>query len=376
MEMVRRLYAVLRPGPRPIDSRNRRWGQSRSRAIVFALLLSLTVSAIGNTGAVLAIDSLVLVDTACSSEAIDACLYRPEQTYEVGVLPTYTVVDETRGGRQVGLRIRYPIDAPGPLPVVVFSHGGGPKPPGVFGNEEWGVALARAGYAVVHLNHSLNATDRAWACAQVAAGDSCDGETALRVLRPGDAKAAIHALLTFDEEFPRLAGKLDLDRIAVAGHSFGSYTAMTVAGTTVDFGPPTGVVSFADPTPVSFLALSSSGPGHFGFTDESWQEVDRPLMLVSGAGDRTAGEQPADRRAAFDHLPPGDKALVWIDDRAATHDTFNLANPDQPEMVAWVEAAGLAWFDATLRDRRAAWDWLASEALATASNGVASIVVK
>jgi hypothetical protein len=317
-----------------------------------------------------------VIRAACSAQAGDECLYRPEQTYDARVLPDQTIVDETRGGREVGVRIRLPIGAPEPMPVIVFSHGGGPKPPGNFGNQEWGAALAGAGYVVVHLSHSLNDADRDWACGQLAAGDPCDVVTALTMLRPGDASAAIRELLDAGTTVPALAGKLDLDRIAVAGHSFGSYTALTLAGTTVDPGPASETMSFADPVPVSFLALSPSGPGHFGFTEDSFLAVDRPVMMMSGRGDRTSGEQPVDRHTAFDLLPPGDKMLVWIDDPASSHDTFNLANPAEPEMVAWVASAGVAWFDATLRDDADAWAWLASQDLATASGGSATITTK
>jgi hypothetical protein len=242
---------------------------------------------------------------------------------------------------------------------------------GVFGNQEWGEALAGAGYVVVHLNHTLTPTDQVWACAHLAAGDPCDIETALTILRPGDASVAIRAILDVDSTFPDLAGRVDLERIAVAGHSFGSYTATSIAGATIVPGPGSDVMSFADSAPVAFLALSPSGPGHFGFTEDSFTAIDRPMMVMSGTGDRTPGEQPRDRLRAYELLPPGDKALVWIDDPGSSHDTFNLANPEQPDMMAWIASAGLAWLDATLRDRPEAWSWLASGNLAIASGGIA-----
>lgn len=303
-------------------------------------------------------------------------LYQPAHAYEVKVLPAQTITDDTRGGRQVGLLIRMPVGAPEPMPVIIFSHGGGPKPPGQFGNEEWGQALASAGYVVVHLNHTLNETDMKWACGQLAAGDPCDGQTALTILRPSDARAAIHALLNVDKLAPKLAGKIDLTRIAVAGHSFGSYTALTLAGATIVPGPNSDTLSFTDPTPVCFLALSPSGPGHFGFTEDSFGGIDRPMMIASGTGDLTAGEQPKDRHRAFELLPPGDKLLLWIDDKGSTHDTFDLKNPDQPEMMAWVQSAGIAWFDAMLRGDKNAQAWLASDGLTTASGGIASLTAK
>jgi hypothetical protein len=114
---------------------------------------------------------------------------------------------------------------------------------------------------------------------------------------------------------------------------------MTVAGARVDLGPALADASFSDPTPDVFLALSPQGPDRLGFTPDSWRDLDRPVMTVTGAGDVTPAERAEDRRIPFERMPPGDKSAVWLADSAATHATFNLSNPAEPELESWVAAA-------------------------------------
>lgn len=300
-------------------------------------------------------------------------LYEPAESFETAFFDGYVVQDPTRV-RAIPVRFRYPRGLNAAAPVVVFSHGGGPRPAGQFGNDEWGEALAGAGYLVVHLNHTLGEGEADLVCESVGAEEQCDGETAMTILRPGDASAVIAGLADLVAEHPRLARYFDLDRIGMAGHSAGAYTTMALAGAIADVGA--GPVDYSDPTPKTFLALSPQGPGRHGFTEDSWDGIERPVMIVSGAGDVTDGEDALSRRVPFELMPPGDKTLVWLDDRAASHDTFGLENEEQPEMVAWVRAAGLAWLDATLRDRDEAREWLASGALQAISDGVVEIEMK
>jgi predicted dienelactone hydrolase len=301
------------------------------------------------------------------------CVYEPARTYDVGVLDGFTVVDAARD-REVDVRVRYPIGRDDPAPVVVFSHGGGPRPRGTFGNDAWGETLASAGYVVVHLNHSLDRADFVRACSAIGLlGRGCSIVAATQWLRPGDAAVVLGSLDQIVGAFPELDGRVDTATVAMAGHSFGAYTTMTVAGARVDLGPQLPDASFADPTPAAFLALSPQGPGRLGFTADSWRDLDRPVMTVSGAGDDTPAEQAEERRIPFERMPPGDKFAVWLSDPAATHATFNLSNPGEPELESWVAAAALAFLDAQLTGDPVAEAWLSGEILQRASRGVAEV---
>jgi predicted dienelactone hydrolase len=285
--------------------------------------------------------------------------------------------DPTRGNRALSVQLRIPSDAPGARPVIVFSHGGGPRSACSFGNAQWGEALASAGYAVIHIAHSINAIDRAMACGAVGV-PNCSEVTAMRYLRPGDVSAVISQIPAIATRFG-LPERIDAGRLGVAGHSFGAYTVMTAVGATVDLGMLKGK-SFADSRIVSAMALSPQGPGRFGFydnggDDHSWAAISLPVLTQTGLGDGDpiTGEAGPDRRVPFEKMPAPDKMEAFLNEPRATHDTFNLNSDAPAEFHDWIRATGIAWFDATLQQRDTARAWLASDALVQVSNGLVEV---
>ncbi|MGB3614753.1 MAG: alpha/beta hydrolase, partial [Elainellaceae cyanobacterium] len=117
---------------------------------------------------------------------------------------------------------------PGKTPVIVFSHG-------LSSNPEYFSALARHmtshGYVVAMPQHP--GSDAAYRD-QLLKGLSSDVfEVAEFVNRPQDISAVIDELERRNgSEFD---GRLDLEHVGVGGHSFGGYTALAVAGATIDF---------------------------------------------------------------------------------------------------------------------------------------------
>ena len=104
-----------------------------------------------------------------------------------------------------------------PKPVVLFSHGYG----GTAGMMGWfGVALARAGYVVIAVDHPGN-----------------NGEDKITV--PGatlfwDRVQDLRAALDAAKADPAIGPHLDLDRLGVAGFSAGGFTSLVAAGAKVD----------------------------------------------------------------------------------------------------------------------------------------------
>lgn len=285
--------------------------------------------------------------------------------------------DPTRRNRRLSVQVRVPSDAPGARPVVVFSHGGGPRSVCSFGNAEWGEALATAGYAVIHIAHSLDAADQETACAAIGE-PNCAETTAMLYLRPGDVSAVISQIPTLVSALG-LSGRLDTSRLAVAGHSFGAYTAMTAVGARVDLGTLRSH-SFADARIASALALSPQGVGRFGFydrggSDHSWASLSLPVLVQTGLGDDDplTGEPRPDRRDPFVKMPAPDKMEAFINDNRASHNTFNLTSNAPTSFHDWIRATGIAWSDATLQNRDAARAWLASDALVQVSGGVEQV---
>ena len=171
----------------------------------------------------------VTIPSAHRSVRAEAALYPVPATYAVATAEPLTLVDHARDDREVPVLVRYPSDASGPVPVVVWSHGGGPRPADAFANRPWGELLAAAGYAVVHIVHVADAGDVAWACERVGA-TPCTVRAAQQYLRPGDAVAVLDRLAEIVAARPELAGRLDLERVVMAGHSNGGFTTLAVAG--------------------------------------------------------------------------------------------------------------------------------------------------
>jgi predicted dienelactone hydrolase len=138
----------------------------------------------------------------------------------------------------------------------VFSHGlGGSRD----GYEYLGRQWASNGYVSVHLQH-LGSDSAVWQAA--GAGSVMENmrkaATNLANLtnRPLDVSFAIDELERLNREDSLLKNRLDLQRVGVAGHSFGAYTALAVAGETFP-APLGGKVSFADRRVKAAIAMSA-----------------------------------------------------------------------------------------------------------------------
>ncbi len=295
-------------------------------------------------------------------------------------------------GRTIPIRARWSqeaLDAGGMLPVVVWVHGGDADVNGRLGSREWSETLARAGYVVVHpsiVPRDATARNALWAefGLQPDQAVACAFNPVF-VDRPRDTSAVIDALTSLPAQFPALAGRLDLARVAVAGHSFGAFTSRAVAGARLDLcpsgtGAPVGWpfrdVRFTDPRPIAFLALSPQGPGRLAFFEDSFGVLDRPEFMATGRGDVTPAETPADRLRSFQLIAPRGKYLLYIDDDRATHATFNLNEPTAPQFDPWLQSHVLAFLGAEVRGDPVSATFQFDGAIGAVSGGVATVVWK
>jgi poly(3-hydroxybutyrate) depolymerase len=335
----------------------------------------------------------------CNAAPGPDCLYFPSASYGFTTSERTTTYTDIAGDlRGIKFLIRQPTGAPAPMPAVVWSHGGayGKLSPAT-SMVEWSETTARAGYLTVSIAHTPRDEDsRRHLCGVVGITDrrTCKHFKYLNLDRPYDIRAVLdemHRLANGD-----LRGQIDMERVAVGGHSAGAGGAQTVAGARRIFvGPP---VEISDPRPVAFLAFSPQQPGSEGFFDtrfgklrHSWTAVQRPVLTATGDGDSTCdpglepgsciGDTPFGRRLGFQRMPAGNKYHLYLHDADAFHTLFELNEAKCPrlnvdpqrcaEVVRWLTSTGLAFLDAHVRHVPAALQWLQSTRIEQASGGVA-----
>jgi dienelactone hydrolase len=165
-------------------------------------------------------------------------------------------VDEARQ-RPVPARIFVPAQVPGPelRPLIVFSHGlGGSRLSYMQLGRHW----ASQGFISVHLQHA--GSDRAiWTASGLGILSSLKSAAST-----DNAIARVHDVTFMIDQIrrePSLASRIDFERIAVAGHSFGANTALLAAG--AQFRVDGKLVSFGDPRIKAAIILSPpSLPGN------------------------------------------------------------------------------------------------------------------
>jgi predicted dienelactone hydrolase len=170
-------------------------------------------------------------------------------------LDGYTVrATYASGPRDIPILVRHPAGTSGPLPLVLWSHGGDKSTDGKYSNVDWAAALVGAGYIMVSMTHLPRTDAQVDALAAEFGVDGTAANAAARqqfeanVDRPRDAIAVLNDLVNIEAAFPALRGRIDYERIGVGGHSRGAYTVRTVSGARVDLAPNLPAYSFIDST--------------------------------------------------------------------------------------------------------------------------------
>jgi dienelactone hydrolase len=236
-----------------------------------------------------------------------------------------TVPCEAEG--PVTVRLRLPERGSWPAPVVVFCHG-------LRGDENeyggLGDFLAGRGYAVLHPRFA----------------DARPDGTRAMLFDPGhwDSRVRrVHAVLDALRDDERLRA----DRVVLAGHSFGAYTAQSVLGT------DNGREKATHPAVAAGVLLSPQGSGDRGLAPESWDDVRGPLLVVTATGDLGPhGEGLGWRREPYDRAPSGWKHLAVL--RGGDHFLDGIHTGEANPIAELVAA-----FADRVHGDRAAGQWLA-----------------
>lgn len=264
-------------------------------------------------------------------------------------------VQHPNGQRTLPLRLLLPA-TPDPCPVVLFSHGLGGS---CEGNDHFAHWAAR-GYAVVYLQHpgsdvtlwqGVPRVQAALAMRRAANAENFQ----LRVTDVAVVLDALHAWQATPGH--ALAGRLDLARIGMSGHSFGALTTQAVAGQRY------AGLTLADPRIRAAIAFSPSPPRR-GDAGPAFATVTVPWLLMTGTHDEAfiSGITTADRLRVFPALPPG-AAYELVLDRAE-HSAFTDRalpgdrQPRNPNHHRAIQALSTAFWDAYLRADDQAQAWL------------------
>jgi len=283
-----------------------------------------------------------------------------------GSLPVATVEyewhDDSRD-RDVPVKVYYPTTGGQPLPVIIFSHGlGGSRE----GYEYLGRHWASHGYVSVHPTHIGSDTSvlmqgsRPLESMRKAAADLHNATD-----RPKDVSFVIDRLTAMNKSDAKFKGRLALDKIGVAGHSFGGYTALATAGQSfVGLGGRS--QSLGDPRIKAVIAMSAPAKRRDDATmDQTYGSIKAPCFHMTGTRDDSPiGETRAeDRRIPFDHMFGGDNFLLIFTD--GDHMVFSgrqrrFEGGDKDERFHELILQGsTAFWDAYLKGDADARKWLA-----------------
>jgi predicted dienelactone hydrolase len=268
-----------------------------------------------------------------------------------------TVHDAARN-RDIPIRVYLPTNTV-PQPVVLFSHGlGGTREGSVFLGEHW----SARGYVAVFLQHP-GSDDSVWkgepreqrmrAMKQAASLDNF-------LLRVHDVPAVLNQLEIWNTaKTNQLAGRLDLKKVGMSGHSFGAVTTEAVSGESL----PVDGQTFTDPRIRTAIAFSPSSP-KTGSAEKAFGSVKIPWLLMTGTRDigPIGDTDVASRLAVYPALHGAPKYEVVLHN--AEHSVFTdralpgNREPRNPNHHRVILALSTAFWNAYLRGDAGALAWL------------------
>lgn len=262
-------------------------------------------------------------------------------------------------GRGTPLQVRVSAPVSGSqLPIVVFAHG--------FGSSSDAYAplasfWAARGFVVVQptfLDSRL-----------LALGPNDPRSSSIWRIRIDDVKQILDQLAVIEDCVPGLKGRVDANRIAAAGHSFGAQTTGLLLGAQVIHADGSPAEDFSDPRIRVGILLASAGQGglsafaseHFPYLNQSFANMTTPALVVAGDKD----DSPLSVRGPdwFNDaytLSPGDKSLLTLFGGehmlgGISGDRVTETTDENPARVAVVQRVTCAYLRSALDSDDAAW---------------------
>ena len=305
--------------------------------------------------------------------------YRAPTPTNAVIVSTFSWTDRTRS-REVPVKIYAPKTGASPLPVIVFSHGlGGTRD----GYEYLGRFWAASGFISVHGQHP-GSDDGVWKNAAVGnrlqSMSRAAAQPANSLNRPRDISFTIDQLvrLNADSTF-QLHGRFDTNRIGVAGHSYGGYTALAVAGESFPAGKSK-PAPFADPRIKAAVSMSAPVPRREQDYAAAFASIYIPVFHLTGTEDNSpiGDTKAADRRAAFDHMTGAETCLLIFN--GGDHMVFSGTPGRNQERDTLFQdlicRSTTAFWDAYLNNNSMARDWLLRGGFKTDLKAIGSFETK
>ena len=239
-------------------------------------------------------------------------------------------------------------------PIVLLSHGlGGSREGFPYLGEYW----AKHGYIVIAMQHPGSDREavarRPGSTVVGSMNEAINAENAQA--RVADVKFVLDELARRIETDDKLKGRLDLEKIAMGGHSFGAQTALSIAGR-FPFEP--------EPRIKVAIAMSPSLPTSVGAT-ALLRRIKIPMLHLTGTKDNSPIRpefKPIERRVPFDNINAPGQYLVIFND--GDHMLFSGharpfgLSPMERECQPIIQELTLKFLDATLRQDTKSQEWL------------------
>lgn len=255
----------------------------------------------------------------------------------------------------------------GPWPLVIFSHGlGGSREGYAYLPRHW----ASHGLACLHVQH-LGSDDAVWRGKLNPMPDlvraANDPQAALD--RPKDLSFALDEVVRQKAAGADWALTIDPARVGAAGHSFGGFTVLALAGQVYPLPGGDGRLSLADPRFRAFIAISAPLDRARHQPEAAFAAIRKPILHITGVKDdsRFCQTTPADRRLPFAHAGGGDQYYLNLNE--ADHRVFagprsRGPQPHDQEIQDLVAGLGVVFWLAYLADDDQARAWLLGRAAA------------
>jgi predicted dienelactone hydrolase len=220
---------------------------------------------------------------------------------------------DAKSDREIAWKCYLPKEAPRPVPVVIYSHGGGGNRET---NEMLGQHLASYGVASLHIQHpgSDDVAFRKNPRSLKAVNNPKESEPRFR-----DVHFVVE-MLGDPKTLGELSGKLDADRVGIAGHSYGGLTAQVIAGQVIkDYDQ-----KLALPKLKGAFILSPSPPREdYGEPTTAFGKMLMPIFSLTGSADNPPDKAftAKDRTELFKQAKTIDRWLLVLD--GASHFTLS-----------------------------------------------------